>query len=68
MTGNRRVKYFLSFARSHCRMCITIYVFKNTKREKKTKQENGISVANLTGYNEIVCEFALCTFTYWIES
>ena len=37
---------------------------KNTKTEnaKETKEEKGVSVKNLTGYDDIVCRFALCTF------
>ena len=51
-------------------MCIRICIFKNktTKQEdkkkkkkaKKTKEEKRISVKNLTGYDDIVCEFPLC--------
>ena len=52
-------------------MCIRIYIFnlKNKKhkkirgqKSKETKEEKIISVENLTGYGDIVCEFALCTF------
>ena len=54
-------------------MCIIIYIFnfekkkkkKNTRRQKKaneTKEEKRIAVENLTGYDDIVCEFVLCTF------
>ena len=32
------------------------------KKPKETKEEKRISVQNLTGYDNIVCEFALCTF------
>ena len=32
------------------------------KKKKKTKEEKRISVKNLTGYDDIVCEFALRTF------
>ena len=42
----------------------------NTKHKKKsrlqkaeeTKEEKIISVVNLTGYDDIVCKFSLCTF------
>ena len=52
-------------------MCIEIYTFiffkekhdKKTKKAKETKEEKVISVENLTGYDEIFCEFALCTLT-----
>ena len=35
-----------------------------TRREKakETKEEKGIFLENLTGYNDIVCEFALYAF------
>ena len=35
-----------------------------TRREKvkETKEEKGISLENLMGYNDIVCEFTLYTF------
>ena len=32
------------------------------KEAKDTKKEKRISVGNLTGYDDIVCEFAMCTF------
>ena len=52
-------------------MCIRIYIFnfkktkpKITRRQKAkvTKEEKRISAGNLTGYDYIVCEFALYTF------
>ena len=51
-------------------MCIRIYIFsfkkkkkkKKTKKSKKLKKKKGISVENLTEFDEIVCEFDLCTF------
>ena len=49
-------------------MCIRIYIFnfKKEKQDKKeakdTKEEKRIPVENLTGYDDIVFEFALCTF------
>ena len=52
-------------------MCIRIYVFnfKNTKpkiikrqKGKETKEERRIHLKNLTGYDDIFCEFTLCTF------
>ena len=53
-------------------MSIRIYIFnflqkKQTtatrkKKPKETKEEKRISVQNLTGYDNIVCDFALCTF------
>ena len=37
---------------------------KKTTRQKakETKEEKRISVENLTEYDDIVCEFALCSF------
>ena len=32
------------------------------QKEKETKEKKRVSVENLTGYDDIVCEFALCTF------
>ena len=49
-------------------MCIRIYIFnlktKKTKgqKAKETKEEEIMSVKNLTGYNDIFCKFAVCTF------
>ena len=53
-------------------MCIRIYFDflkkikkkqnKKTKKAKAAKEERRISVENLTGYDDIVCKFALCTF------
>ena len=34
---------------------------KEKKQAKETKEEKRISVENLAGYDDIVCEFALCT-------
>ena len=70
VSGNRPGENFLSLTCPHCQMCIRIYIFllkKNKKKQedkksKKTKEEKRISVENLTGYEDIVCEFALCTF------
>ena len=36
---------------------------KKTKKAKEAKEEKVVSVENLTGYDEIFCEFALCTLT-----
>ena len=62
---------FLSLTHPHS-WCIRIYIFnlkkktrkqnKKTKKAKETKEEKIISAENLTGYNDIVCKFALCTF------
>ena len=70
------VKIFLSLTRPHSRMCIRIHVSnlkqktKKAKKKKKnrrqkakeTKEEKTISVENLTGYDDTVWKFALCTF------
>ena len=54
-------------------MCIRIYIFNlktekqnkinitRRQKEKENKKEKRIPVENLTGYNDIVCKFALCT-------
>ena len=44
-------------------MCIKI-----DDKQKKTKEEERISVENLTGYDDFVCEFALCTFNLFDQS
>ena len=31
-------------------------------KTKKAEEEKGISVENLTGYDDIVCKFHMCTF------
>ena len=59
-------------------MRIRIYIFnlkqknkkkqqthKKTKKAQETKEEKRISLENLTGYDDIVCELALCTFTHF---
>ena len=58
-------------------MCIGIYIFnfkkiktktktkpkiKRRQRAKETKEEKRIPVENLTRYDDIIREFALCTF------
>ena len=66
-----RLKTFLSVNCSHSRMSIGRYNFnlkkqkQEDKKKKKAKESNKkkrISTENLPGYNDIVCEFALCTF------
>ena len=58
---------------------VSEYIFlilkKNNKKQKarrhkkaKEKEEQRITVENLTGYDDIVCEFALRIFTYLIKS
>ena len=42
-----------------------MYIYKKKSRRQKaeeTKEEKRISVVNLTGYDDIVCKFSLCTF------
>ena len=48
-------------------MCIRICIFnvkrkKQDKKAEETKEEKRRSVQNLTGFDYIFCEFALCTF------
>ena len=54
---NSRVKIFLSLTRPHSQMCIRI----KKKKKKQNKKTKKIKRENLTGYNNIVCEFALRT-------
>ena len=69
------VKIFLSLTRPHSRMYIRKHVSnlkQKTKKAKKnknrrqkakeTKEEKTTSVENLTGYDDTVWKFALCTF------
>ena len=70
-----RMKKILLPTRPHSRMCINMFLIskKKTKKQedkkaKETKEEKRISLENLTGYDHIVCEFALCTFNVLIES
>ena len=44
--------------------CLISIINKAKRQEKanETIEEKGLSVENLTGYDDIVCEFALCTF------
>ena len=63
-----RVKDFLSITRLYSRMCIRVRIFNvkrkkhKTKKAKETKEEKRRSVQNLTGFDYIFCELALCTF------
>ena len=43
---------------------------KQIRRQKaeETKELKRMSVENLTRYDFIICKFALCTFTYLVES
>ena len=61
---------FLPLTHPNSQMCIRIYIFKYKKtkpkitrqKAKETKEEKSISVGYITGYNDIVCKLALCTF------
>ena len=49
------------------RQCVSEYIFsikkkKRIQKAKETKDEKRISVENLTGFDDIVYEFALCSF------
>ena len=64
-----RVKIFVSLTRPQSRMYIRIYIFNyqikkimRQKKAKETKEEKITFVENLTGYDDISCEFALSTF------
>ena len=69
-----RVKIFLSLTRPLIE-CVSEYILLNKKHKtnkqkkrktrqkaKETKEETRISVENLTGYGDMVCKFAQCTF------
>ena len=56
MSGSRPGENFLLFTRPHSQQNSN-----NNKKQKKLKKKR-ISVENLTGYDDIVCEFALSTF------
>ena len=67
VSGNQPGKNVSSLTHPHSRTCFRIYIsnFKKTKarqKAKETKEEKRISVEKITGYSDIVCEFALCTF------
>ena len=56
---------FLSFARPHKSVSEYSFLIKKITRRQKakeTKEEKRISVEILTGYDDIVCKIALCTF------
>ena len=66
-----KIFYHLPACRVECVSEYIIYFFqkkkkkkqnKKTKKAKETKEEKRISVKILTGYDDIVCKFALCTF------
>ena len=45
-------------------ICLISITNKAKRQEKanETIEEKGLSVENLMGYDDIVCEFAMCTF------
>ena len=54
-------------------MFIYSFCFKNNtlthkQKAKETKEENTTSVKNITGYDDIVCEFAVRIFNSCVES
>ena len=62
VSGNRLGENF-----SITRQCVSEYIFSIKKKTriqkaKETKDEMRISVENLTGFDDIVYEFALCSF------
>ena len=42
--------------------CVSQYIFLTLKKKETKRKEKKISVGNLAGYDNIVCEFALSTF------
>ena len=65
-----QVNLFLPLTNPNNQMCIRIYIFNFEKtktkitrqKAKETKEEKSISVGYITGYNDILCKLALCTF------
>ena len=59
------VKISFSIIRPHSQMCMRIYNFcltpTHNQKTKETKEEEKMSVENLTGY-DIGCEFAVRTY------
>ena len=61
VSGNRLGEnFFIIYPPGLLNVRQNIY-FQEDKKQKKLKV-TGVSIENLTGYDEIVCEFALCTF------
>ena len=70
MSGQKKIVLFLKIdgvknfyhSPAHIVECISEYIFliKKKKQTKKIKKKR--NVENLTGYDDIVCEFVLCTF------
>ena len=62
VSGNRQgEKIFITRPPTRIIECVSEYIFLISKKKKKRK-EKGISVENLTGYDDIVCDFAMCAF------
>ena len=60
-----RVKGFLSPTLMDSRLCIRIYIFifkKSIQKKQKKLKKKREYLENLTGYDDIVCGIALCTF------
>ena len=65
-----QVNLLLPLTNPNNQMCIRIYIFNFEKtktkitrqKAKETKEEKSISVGYITGYNDILCKLALCTF------
>ena len=78
VSGNRPGKTWFYRSPARIVECVSEYIFfskksnkkktktkeqnEKTKKCKETKEEKRISMENLKGYNDIVCEFSLCTF------
>ena len=78
VSGNRPGKSWFYHSPARIVECVSEYIFfskksnqkkqktkeqnEKTKKCKETKEEKRISMENLKGYDDIVCEFALCTF------
>ena len=64
VSANQPGETFLSLTLPNNRICFRIYIsnWKKDKEQRKLKKKKRISAENLIGCDNIVCEFALCTF------
>ena len=70
VSENRPGEKFFYHSPTFIGKCVPEYIFlilkshKKARRQKakETKEEKRICVENLTGNDDIVCEFAVCTF------
>ena len=67
--GIGQVKFFFYHLPACILVCLSEYflfdekdIHKHKQKAKETKEKKRISIENLTGYYDTVCESALCTF------